>query len=655
MGRRHRPGLRGGAPLRPAPGQARDLGADAHRGHRPDGASPGRTRDPGGRDLGTLPPPGHGRARLPGRRAVDPVPGGTPGAHRGRAAVHRRGHGRGDLDLDLDLRPVLRSVLRLAPARGSGGPGRRPRGGGKAHPQAPPHGRPEWWASADGLAGGVRPPHGGRVRKPRSSSGAVHEVVIHGVGAAGAGVGRLNDGRVVFVHRTAPGDRVRVRLTQEKGRWARGRVDRVLEGAPERRVAPCVYYDRCGGCTLQHLEPEAQLAARGVQLQDALERIGKLEDLPPVELHAAPAEFHYRNRASFTLRRLGVRPPAGPPPRSSAPDPSEPQVVAGFHALDRPGVIVDIGAPLAPGAPGASRSGEPQAAQPCLLVEPALASLWAEIRRHWGRNASRLPAGMELRLTLRALSDGTGVLLVEGGAGRGEPEALLKAVPGLRAIWSRPGGAGPQGAPGAGRTDGEGEGVDPPRPPRLLAGEEDPVEHWFGEALPVRPGAFLQVNREGAHRLHDLALAELGARPGERILDAYCGFGVYGRAAARAGALAVGIELDPQAVAMGRDRPVPGFDLLEGAVEDRLPGELPADRVVLNPPRGGVEAGVMEALAAHPPRRLVYVSCDPATLARDLRRLGDGFRLVRLQAVDLFPQTAHIETVATLDRIDPSP
>jgi 23S rRNA (uracil1939-C5)-methyltransferase len=498
------------------------------------------------------------------------------------------------------------------------------------------------------------------VRKPRSSSGAVHEVVIHGVGAAGAGVGRLDDGRVVFVHRTAPGDRVRVRLTQEKGRWARGRLDRVLEGAPERRTPPCVYYDRCGGCTLQHLEPEAQLATRGVQLHDALERIGKLEGLPPVELHAAPAEFHYRNRVSFTLRRLGVRPPAGPPPGAFPADPSDPQVVAGFHALDRPGVLVDIGAPSAPGASGAGASGD---AQPCLLVEPALAGLWAEVRRHWGRNASRLPAGMELRLTLRSLSDGTGVLLVEGGGGDGDPEALLEAVPGLRAIWARPGGSGGQGGMGSlgsmgglaeGRAESEGQGFETLRPPRLLAGEENPVERWFGEEIPVRPGAFLQVNREGAHRLHDLALAELDARPGERILDAYCGFGVYGRAVARGGAQAVGIELDPQAVAMGRDRPVPGFDLLEGAVEDRLPAELPADRVILNPPRGGVEPGVMEALAAHPPRRLVYVSCDPATLARDLRRLGDGFRIVRLQAVDLFPQTAHVETVATLDRIEPS-
>ncbi|CAN5786599.1 23S rRNA (uracil(1939)-C(5))-methyltransferase RlmD [soil metagenome] len=490
------------------------------------------------------------------------------------------------------------------------------------------------------------------MRKPRSSSGAVHEVEIHGIGAGGEGVGRLDDGRVVFVHRTAPGDRVRVLLTQEKGRWARARVDRVLEGAPQRRVAPCVYYDRCGGCTLQHLEPEAQLGARGVQLHDALERIGKLEELPRVELHAAPAEFHYRNRASFTLRRLGVRPQAGPPAGNALADPAEPLVVAGFHALDRPGVIVDIGG--AAGAAAEQGPGDPGPPQPCLLVEPALAKLWADLRANWGRNASRLPAGMELRLTLRALSDGSGVLLVEGGGGGGDPEALLAAVPGLRAIWARPGGpGGAQGGSGAARADEE--GVDRPRPPRLLAGEENPQESWFGEEIPVRPGAFLQVNREGAHHLHELALAELGARPGERVLDAYCGFGVYGRAAAREGARAVGIELDPQAVVMGRDRPVSGFDLMEGTVEDLLPGALPADRVILNPPRGGVESGVMEALAADPPLRIVYVSCDPATLARDLRRLGQGFRVVRLQAVDLFPQTAHVETVATLDRIETSP
>jgi len=443
---------------------------------------------------------------------------------------------------------------------------------------------------------------------------STEDVEIHGIAAGGTGVGRLPDGRVVFVHRTAPGDRVRIRLTVEKDRWARARLVTLLTPGEGRRPAPCPYYGRCGGCTLQHLEPQLQLEARGGLVQDALTRIGKQEGLPPVELHRTQPEFGYRNRASFTLRRLGVRPEAGAMVTAGRP-PATPQVLAGFHALERPDRLVDVG-------------GE----GPCLLLEPAVARLWHDLRAAWGHNASRLPAGAELRLTLRGLVDGTGVLLVEGGGGRGDPEALLADVPGLRAIWSRPANGGR---------------------PRLLAGEEAPEEPWFGERVPVRPGAFLQVSREGAHALHALALAELDPQPDDRVVDAYCGFGVYGRAAARRGARAVGIELDPEAVAMGRARPVDGFELDEGAVELRLPGALPADRVILNPPRGGVAPGVMEALAASPPRRLVYVSCDPATLARDLRRLGPGFRVTRIQAVDLFPQTSHVETVVTLDH-DPS-
>ncbi len=101
---------------------------------------------------------------------------------------------------------------------------------------------------------------------------------------------------------------------------------------------------------------------------------------------------------------------------------------------------------------------------------------------------------------------------------------------------------------------------------------------------------------------------------------------------------------------MARKRPVEGFQVVEGRVEDRLPGALPADLVILNPPRTGVADGVMQEVARKGPERVVYVSCDPATLARDVARLGEGYRVRRIQAFDLFPQTAHVETVLTLDR-----
>jgi len=140
---------------------------------------------------------------------------------------------------------------------------------------------------------------------------------IEGIGSGGEGVGRLEDGRVVFVHRAAPGDEVRVELTRVKPRWARGRLVEVMEASPERRTPPCPFQSRCGSCPLEHLEYEAQLRAKRTMVVDALERIGGLETLPPVEVHPSPREFRYRNRVTFHLRRLR----AG-------------RVVAGFHELE---------------------------------------------------------------------------------------------------------------------------------------------------------------------------------------------------------------------------------------------------------------------------------------------------------------------------------
>jgi 23S rRNA (uracil1939-C5)-methyltransferase len=457
-------------------------------------------------------------------------------------------------------------------------------------------------------------------------SGDRVEVSVHAIASGGAGVAHLPDGRAVFVHRTAPGDRARIEVTGVKKRWARGRVLELLEPGPGRREPPCPHYERCGGCTLEHLRYEAQLEVKGRMVTDALARIGGLEVLPPPELHPAPREIRYRNRVSFTLRRLkGDR------------------VVAGFHELERPDRILDL-------------DGR------CLLPEEPVAKAWDALRAAWGPGARRFPPGAEIRVTLRGTEEGSVILLVEGAEGpwdEADARALLEGVPALRSAWVRsPGrsGGGADGTPGV-HHDGE-PGPHPTAEPTLIAGDGDVEEHWYGERIPVRPGAFLQVNREAASHLHDLVLREAGVPRGRTILDAYCGFGVYGRRLARHGGVAVGIESDPGAAAMARSRPQEGFTLMEGRVEDRLGEALPADLAILNPPRAGVADGVMERMGGGggergpgaPPARIVYVSCDPATLARDVKRLGPGYAITRLQVVDLFPQTAHVETVLTLDR-----
>jgi 23S rRNA (uracil1939-C5)-methyltransferase len=412
---------------------------------------------------------------------------------------------------------------------------------------------------------------------------------IDGIAAGGAGVGRGPNGRVVFVHRTAPGELIDTRVLQQKPRWARGELLRVLEPAAERREAPCRFYDRCGGCTLEHIGYEAQLRAKSQIVMDALHRIGGLSVEPP-QVVPSPAEFRYRNRVSFTLLRF-----AGG------------RVVAGFHELHRPDRVVDIDAS-------------------CLLPEQPVAAAWAALRGAWGRNAHRLPAGPKLRLTVRAAASGQSSLLVQGGYGPGRPDELCARVPALAAIWQQP-------RPGAAAV--------------LLAGSAQLEETWSDEDVALSGGVFLQVNRGSAALLEEHVLACAGDVSGRIVVDAYCGVGLHARRLVRLGARVTGIELDPLAAAEAQ-RAAPDVRFISAPVEEALAGTLPADLVVLNPPRAGVAQKALDVLLARPPDRIIYVSCDPATLARDVRRLTPRFHLNSMRCFDLFPQTAHVETVVVL-------
>lgn len=420
------------------------------------------------------------------------------------------------------------------------------------------------------------------------------EVTIESIANGGDGVGHLPDGRVVFVPRTAPGDRLRVRIVRDGASWARGYAVEALDAGPDRREAPCPVYARCGGCQLQHLRYRAQVEAKAHAVHDALTRIGKL-DLPVPDVEPSPREFHYRNRLTFTLRRVG-----------------RDRVVAGFHGWEEPGRITEVW-------------------DECLLAEPPVPEAWAQLRAGWAPGARRLPAGRELRLTLRAVEEGV-VLAVDGGRGAGAPDELMEAVPALAAVWHRP-------------EAGEW---------RHVAGAPVVHDHWFGRPVALEGAAFLQVNREVAEVLHRAVLGELGTPRGLHVVDAYAGLGLYARRLADHGARVSAIESDPRAVARGRADGPEAITWIAGRVEDELAGVLPADRLIVNPPRAGLDDRLPELLRERPVRRIVYVSCDPATLARDLGRLGDAYRVRRVHGFDLFPQTSHVETMVVLDAVHPS-
>jgi 23S rRNA (uracil1939-C5)-methyltransferase len=416
-------------------------------------------------------------------------------------------------------------------------------------------------------------------------------VTISSIAAGGEGVGRLSDGRAVFVHRTAPQEVAEVSVTEARPRWARARLLRVLQPSPARRDPPCPHYDECGGCTIEHLHYPAQLAVKARIVADALGRIGGIPDISP-EVVPSPSEHRYRNRVSFALRRMG-----------------DGRVYAGFHALHEPGRITDL-------------DGR------CLLPEEPIARVWDRLRAAWGPDANRLPSGERLRLTLRGTSSGDVSLLIEGGHSEGRPEELVRAVEGLGSVWHR----------------------SAERAATHVAGAPGLPETWGEDAFQLSGTAFLQVNRSAAALLEEHVVERAGDVQGKRVVDAYCGIGLHARRLARAGATVAGIELDAEAVRIAETSGAPNVRFVAGRVEDVLASALPADLLILNPPRAGVDAAALEPILNSPPPRILYVSCDPATLARDLRRLAEVYELAGIRCFDLFPQTAHVETVVELRR-----
>jgi 23S rRNA (uracil1939-C5)-methyltransferase len=409
------------------------------------------------------------------------------------------------------------------------------------------------------------------------------ELDIDSIAAGGDGVGRSN-GVVVFVPRTAPGDRIRANIDVQR-RFARGEIDALVRPSPDRVTPECAHYvaDKCGGCQLQHVNYDAQLDAKRRIIRDSLARIGKRTvELPPIE--PSPRRWRYRRKLTLTMRRVGK---------------SGDDWTIGLRAYDDPDRIFAL--------------------KDCPITEERVLSVWKDVA------AARrlLPDADELRGAVQVAGENISVV-VRGGHAWPRRTEFFEAVPAATTLWWQP-----------------------THRARSLVASRGPD----GDGGRDASASFAQVNAEVGAALHEYVLVRARSYRPARVVDAYAGAGSTALPLAADGALVAAIEADRDAAAVCGEGlgPFAGSRSIAARVEDVIEQVLPADVVLLNPPRVGVHERVTAAIAnAKPaPRAVVYVSCDPGTLARDVARLS-GFRIASLRAFDMFPQTAHVETVCEL-------
>jgi 23S rRNA (uracil1939-C5)-methyltransferase len=444
--------------------------------------------------------------------------------------------------------------------------------------------------------------------RARPARGAELELAVESLAYGGAGVAR-HAGFVVFVSGALPGDRVRATVTKRKRSYAEARTLEVLEPSPD-RIPPAADHP---GAPWQVLPYKRQLAVKQEQVDDALRRIGRLDGFALEPMIPADETWRYRNKLEYSF---GGGPGAA--------------LACGFHA---PGQWEDI-VPVAD----------------CLLASERGNAVREEVVA-WCRTAGLPPydrrtgEGVLRNLVVRE-GRRTGQLQVRLVTSPAEldAESLAAAVSADGVLWTRHAGLG--------ETTAEGE-------TELLAGS-DYLEERIGELrLRISPHAFFQTNTEMAERLYGLAADFAQLRGHERLYDLYCGIGTVGLTLApRAGEL-WGLEIVPEAVAdaiaNAKLNEIDGARFYAGdvrlAMRDLVAEAGRPDVLVVDPPRAGLSAKIVRRVIEAAPRRIVYVSCNPTTLAPNAAQLVEaGWRLTRVRPVDMFPQTPHIECIALLER-----
>jgi len=441
-------------------------------------------------------------------------------------------------------------------------------------------------------------------RGPRR--GELLEVEVDSLAFGGRGVARL-DGFVLFVAGALPGDRVRVEVTKAKKRFAEARTVELLRAGADRLPDRCVHGgEPCPGAPWQGLSYESQLAHKSDQVDEALRRIGELEGFELEQIVPAVEQWRYRNKLEYSFGESADGEP-----------------ILGFHARGRWDLVVDV--------------------EDCHLASEAGNAARNEVRE-WAR-LEAVPAfdRRERRGVLRNL-------VVREGRRTGQIQTRLVTA---QVRFPRP--------PVDLHTIVADDSGDSEGPTGVLR-EEHLREELCGLRWEISAGAFFQTNTEMAERLYAVAAEYAGLSGRERVFDLFCGIGTIGLTMARDAGEIWGLELVPQAIEdAARNAELNGIENARFVAGSARTGVRPLleqagrpDVLVLDPPRAGLSQKVVRRVIECDAPRIVYVSCNPTTLAPNVAQLVEaGYRLTRVRPVDMFPQTPHIECVALLEKAAP--
>ncbi len=440
---------------------------------------------------------------------------------------------------------------------------------------------------------------------------------IEGMTSEGQGVGRV-DGMAVFVPGALPDERVQAHIIKVQKRYAIAKCLEIVEKSPARVVPRCPVFGRCGGCQLQHMDYAAQLRYKRQQVIDALERLGGFRDDVGSRIAKCMGMAHpweYRNKASIPCAN-GTE-----------------GIELGFYA---------------------QRSHRIVAVEDCPLQEVRLSSVLAAVKNWAQEHALRAydettKRGLLRHVFLRNAPNGDCMAVIVTTGDLPHADTLQKnlsdALPGLVSLIHN-------------RNTRE-DNVILGTEYYTVWGKERLDVALDGLSFAVSAASFMQVNTSQSERLYRTALDMLEWRGDERVIDAYCGMGTLTEFAARRCAQATGVESIPQAVEDAQKNAerngISNADFICAEAERELPRRVESgekiDALLLDPPRKGCDPALLEAAIASNTPRILYISCNPATQARDAKALAEGgYDLIAGQPVDMFPQTAHVENILRFEK-----